>query len=332
VLAPAPLRFERRLITAGDDARFANVLSTAASGKRAHVLVRREPRNWPRARPSPVRDPVSETSSLLSAQPRARRRMLQLVLRERLNLLTESDCHSIAGGNRAEGTHGDLTKHGVVNSTSSSEHRPGRQPKADLRPDRIGDILGIAMAVAAIRGVDIRPAPERTSRPAVERALALAPALLGIGAALVARLPASSRLRRWVLREALSRGFAAINCGDPWVIPVVYEPDYEIYPAAGLQTLGLAYCYRGHSGWRELIDAVEEPLPDMRYTPEHLIDLGDRWVVRLGMSGSGRTSGVRTNQTWGSVYQLSPRGRIARQDVYWRWEEALAAVGLREDC
>jgi hypothetical protein len=68
----------------------------------------------------------------------------------------------------------------------------------------------------------------------------------------------------------------------------------------------------------------------VRWTPEHLIDLGDRWVVRLGMSGSGRTSGVPTSQTWGSVYHLSPRGRIARQDIYWTWDEALAASGLQE--
>jgi hypothetical protein len=48
------------------------------------------------------------------------------------------------------------------------------------------------------------------------------------------------------------------------------------------------------------------------------------------MSGSGRTSGVQTNQTWGSVYQVSSRGRIARQDIYLAWEQTLAAAGLRE--
>ena len=187
------------------------------------------------------------------------------------------------------------------------------------------------MAAGAITGVDIRPPPERMSRPATERVLALAPGLLGFAAAVVVRLPASSRLRRWGLREALSRGFAAINRRDPWFISVAYEPDSEIYPASGFRTLGLDECYRGHSGWRELTDAVREPLPDLRWTPERLVDLGDRWVVRLGMSGSGRTSGVRTNQTWGSIYHVSSRGRIARQDIYWTWEETLAAAGLRED-
>ena len=169
------------------------------------------------------------------------------------------------------------------------------------------------MAAGTVRGVDIPAAPERSGRPPLERALALAPSLLGIGAAVVARLPATSRLRRRALLEALSRGFAAINRDDPWFIPMGYEPD----------------C--GHVGWWEITDAVKEPLPDIRWVPEHLIDLGDRWVVRLGMSGTGRTSGVPTHQTWGSVYHVSSRGRIARQDIHWTWEETLAAAGLHGD-
>ena len=188
------------------------------------------------------------------------------------------------------------------------------------------------MAEGTITGVEIPSSPERTSRPALERVLALAPWLLGLGLVIVAHLPASSRLRRRALQEGLSRVFAALNRGDdPWFIPVGYERDCEIYPAAGFRTLGMADCYRGHAGWREITDTVKESLPDVRYGPEHLIDLGERWVVRLGMSGSGRTSGVRTNQTWGSIYHVSPRGRIARQEIYWTWEETLAAAGLHED-
>ena len=63
-------------------------------------------------------------------------------------------------------------------------------------------------------------------------------------------------------------------------------------------------------------------------TPEHLIDLGDRWILRVAFSGTGRASGVPTHQTWGFVYQTSSRGRIARQDMHGTWEEALAAAGL----
>ena len=184
------------------------------------------------------------------------------------------------------------------------------------------------MAAGTITGVDIPPAPAQAGRPPLERILALAPWLMRIGAAVIARLPANSRLRRRALIEAFSRGFAAINRDDPWFIPIGYEPDCEIYPAAGFRALGLADCYRGHAGWREIIDAVTEPRPDLRWVPERLIDLGDRWVLRLRMSGTGHLSGVPTHQTWGSVYHVSSRGLIARQDVYWTWDETLAAAGL----
>jgi hypothetical protein len=187
------------------------------------------------------------------------------------------------------------------------------------------------MAAGAITGVEIRPAPERASQPVLERLLSLAPALVRFGAAVVARLPPTSRLRRWVLRETFSRVFAAVNRGESWFVSVGYEPDCEIYPAAGFWGLGMAECYRGHSGWRQATDDVKEFLPDVRYTPEHLIDLGDRWVLRLDMSGSGRSSGVETSRTWGSIYHASARGRVARQDMYLSWQETLASAGLRED-
>ena len=183
------------------------------------------------------------------------------------------------------------------------------------------------MAVDVVKGVEIRPAPERARL--AERVVALAPSLLSLGMATIARFPTDSRLRRRALQEGLSRAFAAVNRReDPWFL-VGYEPDCEIYPAAEFRALGMSDCYHGPAGWREMIDDVRGPLPDVRWTPEHVIDLGDRWVARLGMRGTGRASGVQTNQTWGSVYHLSPRGRIARQEIYWTWVEALAAAGLQ---
>jgi hypothetical protein len=36
-----------------------------------------------------------------------------------------------------------------------------------------------------------------------------------------------------------------------------------------------------------------------------------------------------TRRATGLVYHLSPRGMVARQDLYWTWEEALEAVDLQ---
>jgi SnoaL-like protein len=131
------------------------------------------------------------------------------------------------------------------------------------------------------------------------------------------------------LVEMLSLAWAANDRDDPWFVPIAYEPDCEFHvPTTGFRTLGLDDCYRGHAGQRELTAAVKEPFLDLRMTPEHLIDLGERWVVRLAMFGTGRASGVSTHQVSGVVYHVSSRGRIARQDIYWTWEETLAAAGL----
>jgi hypothetical protein len=187
------------------------------------------------------------------------------------------------------------------------------------------------MAKNTVKGVAVPPAADHSSRPALERLSALAPWLVLRGAALFTRLPPSSRLRRRALQDLAGRGFAGVNRRDPWLPLLLYEPDTEIYPAPEWQAVGLADCYRGIEGWRDVTDAIEEYLPDLRYAPERLIDLGDRFVLRLGLSAGGKASGAPTDQTVGFVYHFSPRGRVTRQDCYWTWEQALAAEGLRED-
>lgn len=184
------------------------------------------------------------------------------------------------------------------------------------------------MAGSTITGADIPRAPERASRPALDGILARAPWIMGSALAVIARLPVGSRLRRRVLIDLFSRSFAAINRDDPWFVPVAYEPDCEIFLGAGLRSLGLAECYRGYAGWQASVDAGRDVFTDLRVIPDHMIDLGDRWVVRLGVSGTGPASGVPTRWTWGSVFELSPRGRIARQHFFDTWGEALAAAGL----
>ena len=183
------------------------------------------------------------------------------------------------------------------------------------------------MAAETITGVDIPPVEQQKRMR--ERVLARAPWLVDLGMTAISRLSPTSRLRRRALLEAFSLGFPAINRGDLWVIPIAYEPDCEIHLApGGVRVLGLADSYRGYAGWQEFHDAGREVFLDLQLTPEHLVDLGDRWVLRLRTFGTGDASGVPTNQAWGCVYHLSSRGRIARQDFHWSWEDALAAAGL----
>lgn len=187
------------------------------------------------------------------------------------------------------------------------------------------------MSASKIIGVTVPPAREGSTRPMLDQVLAAAPRwLLGLAVGIIALLPASSRLRRRVLQQGMSHAWAAANRGDWWFMQIMYEPDCELIVATEFQTLGLADRYRGHGGPQELADAWRNELPDVRWDPEHLIDLGDRWVLRARVSGSGRKSRARVDRTWGSVYHLSSRGRIARQDIFWTWEETIAAERLHE--
>jgi hypothetical protein len=124
---------------------------------------------------------------------------------------------------------------------------------------------------------------------------------------------------------------AAVNRGERWLVPIAYEPDCVIKVASEWSALGfLAERYEGHEGWIELNETLQDHLSDFRWHPEMLVDLGDRWILRATLSGTGRTSRALTRQLIGTIYHLSPRGKIARQDAYWTWTEALDAAGLSE--
>jgi hypothetical protein len=180
-----------------------------------------------------------------------------------------------------------------------------------------------------ITGVSVPPARESSTRPRLERMLAVVPPWLSsLSLRSIFRMPVSSPLRRSLLRWGMARAWAAANRDDWWFIPIIYEPDCEIVVATEFRTLGLADNYRGHGASRELADAWRRELPDIRWDPERVIDLGDRWVLQAQMSGRGRSSGALTSRTWGCIYHLSSRSRIARQSIYWTWDEALAAAGL----
>ncbi len=178
-----------------------------------------------------------------------------------------------------------------------------------------------------VRSVEIPTRAAGTERPRLERTLARSPFLIGRLTALVAGRPSSSRTRRRILGEAFGRSFAAINRRDYWFVPFVYEPDCEIHAKGEWSTLGLSD-YHGYGGWLKLMEDTLETFPDLRWAPKRFLDLGERVLVQGIIAGSGATSGARTDQQIGSVYRMSPRGRIARQDLYWTWDEALAAEGL----
>ena len=65
---------------------------------------------------------------------------------------------------------------------------------------------------------------------------------------------------------------------------------------------------------------------NVRFEPEQIIDLGDRIAVRVTFVGEGALSGPTTRNATGNISWISPRGTVTRLDIYWTWDEALAAL------
>jgi ketosteroid isomerase-like protein len=87
--------------------------------------------------------------------------------------------------------------------------------------------------------------------------------------------------------------------------------------------------HRGREGVRTFWAQWEELFDDIRIDAEELIEVGDRVVSRLHVTGSGKGSGIDVDQR---VYQVTEfrDGLIVRVDEFYDRAEALEAAGLRE--
>jgi ketosteroid isomerase-like protein len=144
------------------------------------------------------------------------------------------------------------------------------------------------------------------------------------------RLPAGSPARRRGVKRLVELCLDGTNRDDLDFCLLFYEPDVELYAAdAAARALGLAARYEGHKGVRALVRDYKEDMDELRFEAQGVHDLGDRIAVRATVIARGRRSGATTTGTRGLVYYLSPRGMIARQELYWDWEEAQAALEQR---
>jgi hypothetical protein len=148
----------------------------------------------------------------------------------------------------------------------------------------------------------------------------------------VARLPPGSHLRRRLLK----RGFARATEHPPRdefraAALLVYEPDVEIRVIGDVaRALGLAEAYHGHHGRVQAWEDYTRDMDNFHYEIEQMIDLGERIALRVRMFARGRSSGVEAAQTQGYIYYVSRRGLIAREEIYWAWEDCLATLEQRE--
>jgi ketosteroid isomerase-like protein len=177
-----------------------------------------------------------------------------------------------------------------------------------------------------------RPAGSPTARSIDERiALAMPSSVMRAMAWALARLPPGSTLRRRLLKRIFALGLRAGGRGDDDVALLFFEPDVEFRLLSDVpRTLGLAETYRGRQGYLDAWRDYREEADDLHFEIEHIVDLGDRIAIRGNLVGRGRASGIDITDRQGQVFYLSPRGLVARVDLYRDWDRALADLGLEE--
>jgi hypothetical protein len=77
------------------------------------------------------------------------------------------------------------------------------------------------------------------------------------------------------------------------------------------------------------LSSIEETVSDPRWKPEWYIDLHERVLVRVKLSGRGTKTGNEIEARIAHLWSF-PRGRRARLAVYHDWQSGLEAAGLEE--
>jgi ketosteroid isomerase-like protein len=150
-------------------------------------------------------------------------------------------------------------------------------------------------------------------------------------AAVLVRLQPGTQLRRWLLSRLVALGFRLNERQDyEHVARLMYESDAELR-LRGYGAMGLPDRYIGRAGVVAFLDDWQREVGLSTWQPEEVIDLGDRVLVRVRFTGTGRVSGAALTHTSGWLFHLSARGRIAVHDFFWEWQDALEGAGLRRE-
>jgi ketosteroid isomerase-like protein len=119
------------------------------------------------------------------------------------------------------------------------------------------------------------------------------------------------------------RGYDAFNTGNVEGTLALVHPDIEwntyLVPGPGGGT------YRGFEGVRELWNDVRNIFIDYRNDPEELMEIGDKVVAFICISGRGSLSGAEVEARIAHVFTFRD-GKIIRVDSHEDRDEAMRAA------
>jgi uncharacterized protein len=128
--------------------------------------------------------------------------------------------------------------------------------------------------------------------------------------------------------EIVRLTFEAIRKWDVDALLKLYDAEIEFLPLTGTRIESGGYT--GHAGVREYFEEVAEVWEELRPHAEDVRTLGDQVVVLGGCAVRGRGSGAESDTLMAWVITVRD-GKVTRHRGYRTGDEALEAVGLREE-
>jgi ketosteroid isomerase-like protein len=199
-------------------------------------------------------------------------------------------------------------------------------PAIGLRARDGGRGASLSQRVVRIR---LTPLGERARRRRGldEHAALRFPALYRRIAAALMPLAPGSRLRRLILVRRVRQAYAEVNRRDFELVLVGWNHECEYRPSADLLPPDAEPIFHGHDGMRQLWRYWLEAFSDIRWEPEEILDLGDRFLVTARQSGTGSGSGVAVSEPVFQLFTLRD-GLVLRQEDFRDRTKALEAAGV----
>jgi ketosteroid isomerase-like protein len=142
---------------------------------------------------------------------------------------------------------------------------------------------------------------------------------------------AALRLRRDTARamsqenlEIVRRSFEAFQRGGPDAMLDLFSDDVITYRA---DPDGATF--DGKAGFRDAAADWTEDFSEWQVLPQEFTDLGERVLVRVLQIAQGRSSGVRVEEDYWFLFELTG-SKVSKLSFYSKHTEALEAAGLRE--
>ena len=124
--------------------------------------------------------------------------------------------------------------------------------------------------------------------------------------------------------EIVRRSFEAFQRGGPDAMLDLFSDTVITYRA---EPDGATF--DGKAGFRDAAADWTEDFSEWQVLPQEFTDLGERVLVRVRQVAQGRSSGVRVEEDFWFLFELTG-SKVSKLSFYSRHAEALEAAGLPE--